>query len=553
MTIANKVGCMIAKVQNAKGLTVGQSRLQRMKKLVCRFLLFALVGFTLVGCGHNELLQIERIMESDVQKADSMIQSFIEPTSKRNRALYALLKTQIDYKMYRNADGDSLIRVATDFFGRKYKGYHAALAWYSLGCISSESANDSTAADAYLTALALFPDTLVRYYALTEQNLSHIFLEHRMDAEAMPLIRSCRANAERLKDSAAIAFCDYNIAKSYLYNNKYDEAQAMFLDLKDSKWLSPTTASLNLIHMSKLELLYTHNYNKSICYADTFLINNCNRVPNGAAYAIKADAFYCLNQIDSARHYYQMSLVNSDDPYSICDSYRHLAEIQSILGNQDSVTYYTKKVSDWTDAIVSTSNSEMILKSMLKNSLISSALRNRNHIVFIIMIVIGMVTVIILTIKRFFSTYKNTDIASVVSGNAVSPNSALEPTLQEKKVSGIQHYSQAIEDFKSSDMYQMMKASHENKEFTVKENNTFETGFHSALVDLRQLIISLSDHLTCMELDYCIVTLLGFRQRDFHLFFTISYSGSRKIKSRIKDKMPEYVFFDIFGTDIDSN
>ena len=63
--VAHIVCRMMVNVQNANGLTVFHSRLQRMKMLAGRGLLFALVGFALAGCGHNELLQIERIMESD--------------------------------------------------------------------------------------------------------------------------------------------------------------------------------------------------------------------------------------------------------------------------------------------------------------------------------------------------------------------------------------------------------------------------------------------------------------------------------------------------------
>ena len=551
MTIANKVGCMMVSAQNAIGLAVGH-RLHSMKKLVGRILLFALAWVTLTGCGHNELIQIERIMESDVQKADSMICSMDMPTGRRGQALYALLKTQIDYKMYRNADGDSTIRVATDYYGRKYKGYHAAMAWYSLGCISSESGKDSTATDAYLTALSLFPDTLVRYYALTEQNLSHIFLEHKMGNEAMPLIRSCRANAVRLKDSAAIAFCDYSIAKSYLYDNMYDEAQTMFLELKDCKWLSPTTRNVTLLQLAKISCINTFDYEEALQYADAFLMRNYHNNPYGAAFTIKADAFLNLNQLDSARHYYQMSLLDSDDPYTICNSYRHLAEIQSILGNQDSVTYYTKKVSDWTDEIVSTSNSELILKAMLRNSQTCSTPYNQNHIIFIILIVVGVLAVIMVPIGWLIRT--NKDSVSEVVDNTVSQIEATEQAPIERKESGIMNYSREIDDFKSSELYQiMMKASHEYKEIATRERKSFETGFHNSLVELRKLIISLSNHLTSMELDYCIVTLLGFKQRDFHLFFNISYSGSRNIKSRVKYKMPEYVFCDIFGTDTDSN
>lgn len=142
-----------------------------------------LAALLLASCTYRDLKAVERTMETDPAVADSLLCEIPIPAHGRSRALYALLKTQIDYKMYRDADSDSLIRVATDYYGRKYKGYHAAMAWYSLGCISAELGNDSTAADAYLSALSLFPDTLVRYYALAEQNLSYIYLEHNMDGK----------------------------------------------------------------------------------------------------------------------------------------------------------------------------------------------------------------------------------------------------------------------------------------------------------------------------------------------------------------------------------
>ena len=141
----------------------------RMKGLAVRALLFIPACIFLAGCGRQELLQVERIMESDVLKADSMISTMEEPAGRRNLALYSILRTQIDYKLYRKAESDSLIRTATDYYGKGRKSYHAAMAWYSLGCVAGENGDDVTAVDAYLNALSLFPDTLVRYFALSEQ------------------------------------------------------------------------------------------------------------------------------------------------------------------------------------------------------------------------------------------------------------------------------------------------------------------------------------------------------------------------------------------------
>ena len=209
----------------------------------------------LSGCRHSGLSRVERLMENDVETADSLICTMNKPTGNRGRARYALLKTQIDYKLFRPALNDSAIRIATDYYGRDRKSFHAAMAWYSLGCVSAELGRDSTAADAYLTALRLFPDTLVRYYALAQQNLSYIYLEHNMKDEAIRLIKSCRTNAVRLNDSAAITFCDYNIANSLLYNNEYDSARVMFLKLKDNPWMTPGTKDVPLLQLFKFRKL----------------------------------------------------------------------------------------------------------------------------------------------------------------------------------------------------------------------------------------------------------------------------------------------------------
>lgn len=92
-------------------------------------LLLVVALFALAGCMRSKLLQVEKLIETDVEAADSLIYSIDEPAGKRNGALYAMLKTQIDYKQYRDIPNDSLIRIATDYYGTKYKDYHAAMAW----------------------------------------------------------------------------------------------------------------------------------------------------------------------------------------------------------------------------------------------------------------------------------------------------------------------------------------------------------------------------------------------------------------------------------------
>lgn len=472
----------------------------------------------LAGCGRSMLTQVERLMETDHEAADSLISSIEEPAGKCSRALYALLKTQIDYKMYRDATNDSTIRVATTYFGRRYKGYHAAMAWYSLGCVAAELGQDSTAADAYLSAILLFPDTMVRYYALAEQNLSHIYLDHKMDVEAIPMIKACRSNAVRLNDSAAIAFCDYNIANHYLYNNEYESAKGIFMELLDSRWLSTGTYNNLLLQLSKI-LFVEQDYKGTLEYADLFLTRNHAQLPEGSAYSIKADALYNLGYLDSAYLYYSKSLSDTYDPYTICDSYRRLSEIQSIKGNTDSATYFVKQANSWMDSIASVTDSGALFRIITRHSATYSPRNHSNTYYIILFLIVASISAI-----GFYYYSK-----------------------KRKQSQTLSDFYSEINDFKKGTVYmEMVKVVHDQQELSAKSKSSFAEQFHKSLTGLREFIIRSSTQMSIMEIDYCIYMILGFKQKDFVLFYNISPSGSRNIKARIKDKVPETLFKDIF-------
>ena len=98
---------------------------------------------------------------------------------------WAWLKVQTDYKCDVPLTTDSLARIATDYYGTPRRpDYHAAMAWYTLGCAYGDMNDDVNATNAFLNAKSLFPDTLIRYYALTETNLGIHYLNRYMTREA---------------------------------------------------------------------------------------------------------------------------------------------------------------------------------------------------------------------------------------------------------------------------------------------------------------------------------------------------------------------------------
>lgn len=487
----------------------------KMKGFVKSFMCLA-ASLLLASCTYRDLKAVERTMETDPVIADSLLAAFSMPERGRSQALYALLKTQIDYKMYRDADSDSLIRVATDYYGRKYKGYHAAMAWYSLGCISAELGNDSTAADAYLSALSLFPDTLVRYYALAEQNLSYIFLEHNMDDEAIQLIKSCRLNACRLADSAAIAFCDYNIGNYLLYGHQYDSAQIKYDKLLAyNNWLSADTKDIPLIQLSKIEFI-KNNFAKAIEYADMFLREN-EFGQNSTAYSLKGNALFQLGNIDSAHFYFYHALIGKD-PYTTCDAFRRLSEIHSIKGNSDSAAYYAEKASAWMDTIVSVSNSNTLYRIINSHSKYIVRARITGYAILLI----PLIAVIIVTIRRYKKTHKKTN--------------------------SISDFADDIEEFKKNEIYLFMVSVINGKvEYNTKIMNQFKNDFSNSLLNLR-FFISNSAKVNSVEIDFCVFIILGFHQKDFALLFNVSHY--RLIKYRLKGKLPENIYDNIFESSI---
>ena len=541
--------------RTANDVRVGRRGPVGMKRLASWGLLLFVAVCALTGCERGKLLKVERLMESDIDAADTLIYSMDEPCGKRNRALYAMLKTQIDYKQIRTAPNDSTIRIATDYYGKKYKDYHAAMAWYSLGCVTAELGQDSTAADAYLTALALFPDTMVRYYALAEQNLSYIYLDNKMNAEAIQLIKTCRANAIRLKDSAAIAFCDYNLATQYLYERDYDSAQDMFLKLKNCKWLSDNTKDVPLLQLSKILILRDQNYAEAICYADSFIVRNRNQISNGAAYDIKANSYYNLHQLDSALFYYNLAIANSSDPNTICDSYRRLTEIYTIAEKKDSAYFCTTQASAWMDSIASITNSSELVR-MLNKKTETEILRYQEMNRYKSMALM-LSSIIIFALVTMSVLHRKHDSIVKPTSNAIPESDAIKENIDydnkqtqspQQQIETISDYQEEIDAFKQSYLYKrMVEVTHNPANLSSKERTNIAKEFSNSLTELRLFLKSSSSNLNNNDICFCLFIIIGFIQKDFSLFFNISPSGYRNLKLRLKIKLTKPLYDSIFN------
>ena len=268
------------------------------------------------------------------------------PTGKKDRAWYAVLKTQADYKQYKPISSDSLILMATKYYGSRHKNYRSAMAWYTQGCVYSELNDDVLAIKAYLKAKYLFPDTLIRYFALTEQQLALCYLTKGMYKESQIYFEQCRNIANSLGESAIIAYSDYHLALIQLQNHHFEGLNNRFRVLLKNKHLSKYYRNETLLELAKYHIYYTGCYDSAIYYLNLKVKESGASL--GATNNLKGDIFYLTEKIDSAYHYYLQSLNVPNDIYTQCNSYKRLGEISLLYGNnQDAFSYgqlYTESI-----------------------------------------------------------------------------------------------------------------------------------------------------------------------------------------------------------------
>ena len=100
-----------------------------------RTVIYSLLLVTLcMGCGgHGRMRQLERLKEQ-LDTAPDVVRLALDSIplaslSDEEQALYAILRTQADYKCYVPLTTDSLIRYATGYYNRNRKSYRTAMAW----------------------------------------------------------------------------------------------------------------------------------------------------------------------------------------------------------------------------------------------------------------------------------------------------------------------------------------------------------------------------------------------------------------------------------------
>ncbi|MDO5498007.1 MAG: hypothetical protein Q4F45_09015 [Alistipes sp.] len=307
-----------------------------------------------MGCGgHGHMRQLERL-EAQLDTAPEVVRLALDSIpyaslDEEERALYAILRTQADYKCYVPLTTDTLIRHATAYYNRNRKSYRAAMAWYSLGCVYTELQDDASAINAYLRARTLFPDTTVRYYRLCHQNLGRHYLNREMFDEAISSFRSCKQRAVSVADSVTVGYCDYYIGCAYLYQKSYDSAEVYFDKVHYNARATNTCQTVLPLEKAKITLYRDRDYERTL-----YLLSENKGITDESLstnYSIKSEIYQALGNNDSSYHYLLLSMKYPQELHTQCWNYKRLAELSSLLGQTDSTYHYLEQHTVLLDSI----------------------------------------------------------------------------------------------------------------------------------------------------------------------------------------------------------
>ena len=514
----------------------------------------------------RELARIEQLMETSPAQADTLLSSIGEPQEPSRKAWYAVLKTQLDYKLYREIESDSLILSATGYYGTPYKSisrhrkYRAAMAWYSQGCVYSYFENDVSAIYAYLKALDLFPDTLTRYYALTEQNLGKHYLNRMMLPEATEQYRLCLANAIRMNNEKARNNAIYNLGRCALYNRDFIVADSIFNHILTESRYSNDQKNFAVFQLSKIRLHHDKDYKQAMKLINEYLSYRKYPEDSGAGLSLKADIFFEMGQFDSAYHYYNKSLDHTRDINTRCSNYDKLALIALQLGHKDDAAQYYNHYKSTADSVYERRNHEQInvIESEHQIELEDNRLHDRTIRLSIIITSLMLLSILLaITAVIYYRNWKKEKIWNIRDTISQTESDILnrkltdsdQDTIHEERsvtddvsIEIMELYQKELQDccqwFKLQDVYSIIssKTTIRDTELSNDDRIKIIKTLNSCFRPVMQFLSEEIPEISRDEAYVLILSYLGYNSVDISMLLNVTDGCIRQRRKRVQNK-----------------
>ncbi len=316
-------------------------------------MIYSLLLATLcMGCGGRISMRQLQALEAQIDSVPHLVRQGLDSIPFATlrgeaRALYAILRTQADYKCYVPLTTDTLIRYATDYYNTNRKNYRAAMAWYSLGCVNTELGDDAGAVEAYLQAQSLFPDTTVRYHRLCYQNLGQHYLDKNMVDEALAAYSAFHDVSKGYDHLCA----DIGLARAYIHKRQPEQAREILEHLLVYREeMNKQSLGTILFDLGKIEYTFSKDYDKADTYFDQLIaLYGAGNVDG--IYWFKGRIAESRENSDTARYYYELAMQGYDEVYLQYNCARSLLYLTLDSTAQPELYDYIKRFEEMGDSI----------------------------------------------------------------------------------------------------------------------------------------------------------------------------------------------------------
>ena len=556
------------------------------RSFLLKMALLVMVAVGLSSCRHADvhdaLLRAEALMETDPREARAVLDSIASPNpplkgrasdssglpsfrrGKGEAALFALLKTQADYKCDIPLTSDSLPLIATDYYGTKRKSLHAALAQHYLGCTYIEMHRDLDAIEAQLRATTLFPDTTNKYFANSLFELGILYFKHYMVDSAWVAFGRYRRTESCNSDSANISYADYHMGSTAFFYDNDELTDSLFQCVLNNTKTIYYNRFTTYFQLAKLRFYHQHDVEGALAYLEK--TGNYFGEGNGALLTLRADILAQQQQPARAYDFYKKALRNSSDIYVQCMSYEGLASVAPLVNKPDSTRFFIEQYKSLLDSIYTMNRQREIAEIKDKHivEIHDQQLKARNmrwRFVGAVLLSAFIITLLLLERKRKnerlqfeqeLNALKQRQIDQNVNDeeqNGVESNPAEEPPFQQQFAIEQERVRLYREQFAASRWKKYLSEHRldilsKEKVMPAKEMSEFNAYLHNLFADVFLDLLNNNAKVSHLALEYIAMKLLGF---DTEHIAYCSQSNVHAVHNRryyLKEKLtPEWYSF----------
>lgn len=378
-----------------------------------QYVLFCLICL-LFGCNydaHPTLIAVDNLMTDNKDSAYLLIKN-IDPQQLRggnNRAYYALLYTQAQYKNYETIQSDSLIDIAVEYYTKRNNKKLLTQAYLYKGAALSDMRIDLEAMEWYKKAEQMADSSDYLTLGLINSRMGNLYQRHYSVNEQhiekyKKALNYYRLSGQKIYQKAVLGtigqlYILRSTDSSYLYLNQAIEISR---EIKDSAALFS-----NHYFLAKT-YIQAQSYNKAKDVL-LYILNNRKQIPicNDTYYTLSS-TYAILGKIDSAEYYLSgiQTIGNSIDTMRY---FMTLENIAKAKGDFRVAYYNTVKATKIADTAISKSRKNDIYttekqfdKALIqkKAKQLQTDVKIRNYLISVILLIILSTAWIVITYWR---------------------------------------------------------------------------------------------------------------------------------------------------------